>query len=141
MTTPEFSNMRGVEPEESGSVTAAPSELATHSAGASVVSLSVYDWNFNIGEAPRGKTVPVEQWRKTTDGMKLAVTDTFVADWLWLATKCGKVLKSHWMPPEGKTRAVGRWLSLDVNEQPVAWQAFVVPAHPGFEAPVSEVTK
>ncbi len=50
---------------------------------------------------------------------------------IWLATKCGKVIKSYWIDKFGP----GRWAGLGTKEQPVAWQAFVVPAHPGIDEP------
>ena len=49
---------------------------------------------------------------------------------LWLATKCGKVIKSHWHDKFGS----GRWVGLATREEPVAWQAYVVPEHPFTEA-------
>jgi hypothetical protein len=45
---------------------------------------------------------------------------------LWLATKCGKVIKTHWHDKFGS----GRWVGLATREEPVAWQMFVVPDHP-----------
>lgn len=45
---------------------------------------------------------------------------------LWLATKCGKVIKSHWHDKFGS----GRWVGLATREEPVAWMDYVVPEHP-----------
>lgn len=61
-------------------------------------------WNLNVSEAPTDKD-------------------------LWLATKCGKVIKSHWHDKFGS----GRWVGLATREQPVAWQEFVTPVHPFTE--------
>ncbi len=58
-------------------------------------------WNHDISSAPRDSDI-------------------------WLATKCGKVIKSYWIEKFGP----GRWAGLGTKEQPIAWQAFVVPAHP-----------
>ena len=86
-------------------------------------------WNRDITQAPLGKTAPVERLTKAADGnVKMTAIDTFAPDWLWLATDCGKVLKSHWIPGDDKRK--GRWLNLATGEQPVAWQPYVIPAHP-----------
>lgn len=93
------------------------------------------DWNHDISKAPRGQMVPQEQQRRGADGkVSHAIVNQFVPDWLWLATKCGKVLKSHWLPADGKFRPVGRWGGFNANDEPVAWQPFVVPVHPGLPA-------
>jgi len=52
------------------------------------------------------------------------ITSGPLNDEVWLATKCGKVIRSYWLD---KT---GRWAGLGTKEQPVAWQLYVVPAHP-----------
>lgn len=62
-------------------------------------------WNLNISEAPRD------------------------AD-LWLASRCGKVIKAGW----DKKR--GQWAGFATNgAPPVAWQPFVVPLHPHHMVP------
>lgn len=43
---------------------------------------------------------------------------------LWLATKCGKLSVTRWNEKRGA------WDGLAAGEQPIAWQAYVVPAHP-----------
>ena len=80
------------------------------------------NWNFNMSEAPRGRTVAV-----TRAGEKAAIVETFVPDKVILATKCGKVIASHFMPKEH------RWLMLAAGEQPVAWQPW--PSHPRPQQP------
>lgn len=75
-------------------------------------------WDFDIGAAPRGQTV--QQNRKVGD--KDTVVSVFVPDRVILATKCGKVTLSEWLPKEA------RWMMLATDEQPVAWQIW--PAHP-----------
>lgn len=80
------------------------------------------NWNFNMSEAPRGRTVAV-----TRAGEKAAIVETFVPDKVILATKCGKVIASHFMPKEQ------RWLMLAAGEQPVAWQPW--PSHPRPQQP------
>lgn len=89
---------------------------------------SVSNWNFDISEAPRGNMVKTEQMRLRSDRKVEYVTEEFVPDWLWIATACGKVLKTHWKP---KDKFGGdRFIGLNKGEQPVAWQHFVVPVHP-----------
>jgi len=75
-------------------------------------------WNFDISEAPRGQTVM--QPRKVGD--KETTVSVFVPDRVILATKCGKVTPSEYLPKEG------RWVMLAAGEAPLAWQPW--PAHP-----------
>lgn len=57
-------------------------------------------WNLNIEEAPRDVD-------------------------LWLASKCGKVIKAGW----DKKR--GQWAGFATNgAAPIAWAPYVVPLHP-----------
>lgn len=82
------------------------------------------EWNFDISEAPLGRTVVIGKFAQ------------FAPDWIWVATKCGKVIKTHWKPKDafGGERFVG----LNKGEQPVAWQHFVIPVHPHASKAVSE---
>lgn len=79
-------------------------------------------WNFDISSAPRGKTVP--QTRQTAKGP--VETQVFQPDRLILATKCGQVTPSRYLPAED------RWEALAKGEQPIAWQLW--PEHPGEPA-------
>lgn len=67
-------------------------------------------WNQNVSEAPTDRD-------------------------LWLATKCGKVIKTHWHDKFGS----GRWVGLATREQSVAWQEFVTPSHPFNQSDVGAV--
>ena len=75
-------------------------------------------WNFDISKAPRGKYVIVN--RKT--GKTMTDVKVFKADPVILATKCGKVTSSRYIPDEK------RWEMLAKGEEPVAWMAW--PTHP-----------
>jgi hypothetical protein len=79
-------------------------------------------WNFDIASAPRGKTVT--QVRTVKD--KQVEGEVFQPDYVILATKCGSVGRSQYLPRED------RWEGLAKGEQPVAWQAW--PEHPGVSA-------
>jgi len=81
-------------------------------------------WNFDITAAPRGKTVTHE--RRVGDSTH-EIRD-FVPDFIWIASKCGKVIRSYWIPEAGKNP--GRWSGLATGEQPIAWQPYAVPVHP-----------
>jgi hypothetical protein len=83
-------------------------------------------WNHDISTAPRGNTVK----SKRTVGDRVQDVSDFVPDVLWLATKCGKVVRSYLIPESGKAPA--RWSGLANGELPIAWQPYVVPAHPGL---------
>jgi hypothetical protein len=87
-------------------------------------------WSFDLTTAPRGKTVTSA--RKVGNNTH-EITD-FVPDVIWLATKCGKVSRSYWIPESGKTPA--RWSGLATREEPVAWQAYIVPEHPHHQSDV-----
>lgn len=63
-------------------------------------------WNYDITQAP-------------TDGRPI-----------WAACANGEVCKSHWLPPTGKLRPVGRWCFLNSKETPIAWMLYVKPKHP-----------
>lgn len=75
-------------------------------------------WCTDISKAPRGKYVVVN--RKV--GKVQADQRVFRPDRVILATKCGKVTLSKYLPDEK------RWEMLAAGEQPVAWQAW--PDHP-----------
>lgn len=72
----------------------------------------IYEWNRDISNIPKDKK-------------------------LLLASKCGKVTASRWLPPEERgpgrhPREIGRWQMFDTHEDPVAWMLF--PTHPGVTA-------
>ena len=75
-------------------------------------------WSFNIDAAPRGKTVT--EHRKTAKSE--FDVNVFEPERVILATKCGKVTLSHFIPKEQ------RWAMLAKGEQPVAWHPW--PEHP-----------
>lgn len=85
-------------------------------------------WSFDISKAPRGSYVVVN--RKFGKGQ--ADTRVFKPDRVILATKCGKVTVSKYLPDEK------RWEMLAHGEQPVAWQAW--PDHPHFHEIEGEQT-
>lgn len=72
-------------------------------------------WHTDIKAAPHGRYV-VRQHKPGVD------TRVFVPERVILATKCGKVTISHYIPDEK------RWMMLAKGEQPVAWQLW--PEHP-----------
>jgi hypothetical protein len=75
------------------------------------------EWRTDIGAAPKGRTV--QEMRKV--GKNMATVDVFQPDHVILASKCGKVIKSHWLPVELPHRPVGRWQMFHTGEEPVAW--------------------
>lgn len=79
-------------------------------------------WNFNIEEAPRGSTV---ERTVTTEKGKVPY-ESFEHDHVILASKCGKVTRSYWIPDES------RWAMFSKHEAPVAWMLW--PSHPGVPA-------
>lgn len=75
-------------------------------------------WCFDMSKAPRGKYVVVN--RKFGKGV--ASARVFEPDKLILASKCGKVTVSRYLPDEK------RWEMFAKGEQPIAWQLW--PNHP-----------
>jgi len=99
------------------------------------------DWSFDISQAPRGLTIPQEQMRRQDGKLVPVIVNQFVPEWIWAATRKGEVIRSHWLPADGKHRPNGRWLNLATDEQPVAWMRYVVPSHPGIPSPSPEIEK
>ncbi|NTG73264.1 hypothetical protein G6M02_07965 [Agrobacterium rhizogenes] len=89
-------------------------------------------WNHDISQAPRGHMTTVMRNTKTKDGVVRIPVEEFEPDHVWLATKCGKVVKSYWIPATEKNE--GRWVGLATKEEPVAWQAYVMPIHPNHQS-------
>jgi hypothetical protein len=79
-------------------------------------------WNFDISSAPRGKTVTIIEADK--DG-KIRERQEFRHDHVILASKCGRVMRSYWIPDES------RWCMFKKGEEPVAWMHW--PDHPGVK--------
>lgn len=78
-------------------------------------------WTTDISKAPRGH-YDIEA-RKVKGG-KTADHRVFKPEYVWLATRCGKVTLSRYMPKEPPFRPVPRWEMLQPGEQPVAWHPF-----------------
>jgi hypothetical protein len=88
------------------------------------------DWNFDISQAPKGEWVEaVEKGGRSGERH----TRRYHAPRLILASKCGKVITSRWLPvDEREKRPIGRWEMFSVGEEPVAWQLY--PSHPHGES-------
>ncbi len=74
------------------------------------------EWNYDITQAPKGHL----ESRKSPKGD--GYYDEYVHDHIIIATKCGKVTRSYWVPKES------RWCMMSKNEEPEAWIAW--PVHP-----------
>ncbi|PDT47307.1 hypothetical protein CO661_14085 [Sinorhizobium fredii] len=70
-------------------------------------------WNFDISEAPRGRMITVTEADR--NGV-LKERQEFRHDHVILASKCGKVTRSYWIPDEN------RWCMFSKHEEPKAWQ-------------------
>ncbi len=76
-------------------------------------------WNFDISKAPRGSYSMQEFPVKG----KIHKREVFIHDTIIVATKCGMVMTSRWLPDK-KDSTKGRWLGLHSKGEPVAWQPF-----------------
>ncbi|MCZ7856031.1 hypothetical protein O9X81_05345 [Agrobacterium salinitolerans] len=56
------------------------------------------------------------------------ITEAQTGDYVWLATKCGRVIQSYWIKKTKMDHA--RFAGLATNEAPIAWQPFIKPIHP-----------
>jgi hypothetical protein len=81
------------------------------------------NWNHELTGIPCGshplRTV------QTKDGVK--TYEEFQRDDVILASKCGKVIKSYWIPDEK------RFAGFKKGEEPIAWMHW--PRHPGIPHP------
>jgi hypothetical protein len=75
-------------------------------------------WNHNIKAAPHSKSQ--RRVISTTKGER--AYNEIQHEYLILETKCGKVLKSYWIPDEE------RWAGLATGEEPIAWQEWPKPS-------------
>ncbi|MDR6818468.1 hypothetical protein J2X76_003645 [Neorhizobium sp. 2083] len=88
--------------------------------------LGVIGWNHDIACAPRGKEVTVT---RTVKGEPVEYKEHHIAP-VWLATADGNVHRSYWIP--ATKSSAGRWSGFNpTSPEPIAWQHFVVPEHPG----------
>ena len=80
------------------------------------------DWSTDISAAPRGKRVKVSKVIKGKTHTKVSIEREPV----WLATKCGRVVRSEWIRPrqDGETMTKARWMMLGMDERPLAWRPF-----------------
>lgn len=92
------------------------------------------DWNRDISEAPRGNTVTktVSAGKDADGNPKTKQVEEFIPDYIWAASNCGKVFKSHWIPATKHHNGHFNHFPSDpkYGSGPIAWQAYVVPAHP-----------
>lgn len=84
------------------------------------------NWSTDIAAAPRGRKVRVS---KVVKG-KTHTTVSMEREPVWLATKCGKVIRSEWLWPRkvgqyGTRMTKARWSMIGANEQPLAWRPFI----------------
>lgn len=58
------------------------------------------------------------------------ITEAQTGDYVWLATKCGRVVRSYWVSISDRS-GDGYWgMSMGLKEEPLAWQPYVKPVHP-----------
>lgn len=81
-------------------------------------------WNFNMDECPKGQLSPYTK-RGKGEYPHTEVGVRFEPAQVILASKCGKVTRSYWVPEED------RWCFFSTGEHPVAWMLW--PAHPGIK--------
>lgn len=85
-------------------------------------------WNFDISQAPLDEYVSTT---RTVKGKEVVSRD-YRNEKILVATKCGKVLTSYWVPKNGQDG--GRWNFLATREQPIAWMH--LPKHPHVQEAV-----
>lgn len=85
-------------------------------------------WNFDMEAAPRGKTVTVTRAIKGEPRQ----VEEYVRNDVILASKCGKVTKSYWIPDEN------RWAGFQPGEEVRAWLEW--PTHPDHHPDASAIS-
>lgn len=70
------------------------------------------EWNYNIDEAPKGEII--KEIVADPRGYKYE-RESFTPVRVQTATKCGKVIVTHYLPKEQ------RWNCYGQNEAPIAW--------------------
>ncbi|NTF67939.1 hypothetical protein [Rhizobium rhizogenes] len=91
-------------------------------------------WNHDISQAPRGHMITVMRNTKTKDGIFRVPVEEFEPDILWLATICGKVIRSYWVPANGRHDGYWPGFAQKDGTPPVAWQPYVIPTHPNHQS-------
>lgn len=83
-------------------------------------------WNYDMSAAPRGEwTETVEKGGRSGERH----VRRYSAPRVIIASRCGKVITSRWLPPDEKEkRPVGRWEFFTADSDPLAWQPY--PTHP-----------
>lgn len=79
------------------------------------------NWNTDMDRAPKGKVVLVSRLvndRDSASGKSLKTIEEWHADYVILMSECRKVIKSYWLPKEG------RWAGFSEHSRPLAWQAW-----------------
>lgn len=83
-------------------------------------------WNHDMTACPLGKEVTATRLvadKNSASGKTVRDFKEYQRDDVILASKCGKVIKSYWIPDEK------RFAGFQPNEEIVAWMAW--PSHPG----------
>lgn len=79
-------------------------------------------WNFDISQAPRGRMVDQEVKNAAQCKAGITTVRVYEPDIILAASKCGKVMKSYFIPKEN------RWCMFASGELPIAWMPY--PKHP-----------
>jgi len=83
------------------------------------------EWNRDIEAAPKG----FEATEERLIAGRLKKVEVYIYMPVILASKCGRVMKSRWLPADtGAHRPIGRWEGFQPLEEPVAWMPW--PEHP-----------
>jgi len=85
------------------------------------------DWNFDISQAPLSH---FKEQKRTDKKGKSSVSKIFIEKVIITASKCGKVIRSYWLPKEK------RWAGYTPEGPPIAWQLY--PKHPHKASPHTE---
>jgi hypothetical protein len=89
-------------------------------------------WSFDITTAPLGEWIHSTETREVKGKEPILVeTKEYAHEWVWLWTKCGKKVRTRWLPPSRFSKD-GRWDGLATGEVPLAWHPYIVPADPVF---------
>ena len=98
------------------------------------------EWNHNLAEAPRGRTVIAKGKVKEGKIYVEADVEKIVCDTILAVQTNGEVVRTYWIPARytqsGHLLDGNRWSGFNVGQEPIAWMPW-----PTYEPPKAEPVK
>lgn len=78
-------------------------------------------WSSDISTAPKGEMVANKRVVSIKGKPTEQTFETFIPTFIMALTKCGKIVRTYWLPGKEGTLDGERWSGLNRGEQPVLW--------------------